>query len=49
MKISKDKLAKLLNQAKQAHHEYITEQNIENDESWATWYAEFIHQHVSKD
>ena len=47
MKISKQKLAGLLTEAKNAHHRFVQENNIDEDDEWAEWYAEYIAKHVT--
>jgi hypothetical protein len=45
MKITEQKLAKLLKEAQQAHHKY--EQTLdETDDDWAKWYATYIHRQL---
>lgn len=47
MQITKQKLAVLLKDAKKAHHQFVQENNIEEDNEWAQWYAEYIHDEVT--
>ena len=43
MKLDKEKLTKLLEQAAKAHHKYETKTlKGKRDEEWAKWYADFI-------
>ncbi|MEX2515106.1 MAG: hypothetical protein WD335_03185 [Candidatus Paceibacterota bacterium] len=48
MNISKDELVRLLQKAQGAHHEY--EKTLDKpDDDWASWYANYIEDHVATD
>jgi hypothetical protein len=46
MQINQQQLARLLEDAKEAHHEY--QKSIAGtDDNWAEWYAEYIHNQLN--
>lgn len=47
MKINQQQLADLLEEAKDAHHRFVQENDIDEDNEWAEWYAEYIAKHVT--